>query len=138
MAASETTVAAERAEAGWLHDLRTDWEHRLAETPRPTGLEEEWRRTSLDALPWAAADAAAAARTTHELPAHLAEAGVVFGDLADVARERPELVQRYLGRGQTLDSHAHFWALAQARWSGGTFLYVPRGCRRRRDAGGQH
>ncbi len=36
-------------------------------------------------------------------------------------------MQRYLGRGQTLDSHAHFWALAQARWSGGTFLYVPRG-----------
>ena len=116
-----------RAEADWLRDLRADWEHRLAETPRPTGLEEEWRRTSLDALPWAAAEAAAAPRTTHELPAHLAEAGVVFGDLADVARDRPELVQRHLGRGQTLDSHAHFWALAQARWRGGTFLYVPRG-----------
>ncbi|HEY8178995.1 MAG TPA: SufD family Fe-S cluster assembly protein [Candidatus Limnocylindria bacterium] len=125
--ASETTVAAKRAEAGWLHDLRADWEHRLAETPRPTGLEEEWRRTSLDALPWAAADAAAAPQTTHVLPAHLAEAGVVFGDLADVARDQPDLVQRFLGRGQTLDSHAHFWALAQARWSGGTFLYVPRG-----------
>ena len=70
---------------------------------------------SLDELPWAAADCRRGApRTTHELPAHLAEAGVVFGDLADVAREQPELVQRHLGRGQTLDSHAHFWALAQA------------------------
>jgi len=128
MAASEMTASAVvAAEAGWLRDLRADWERRLAETPRPTGQEEEWRRTSLDALPWAAADAAEPPRTTHELPAHLAEAGVVFGDLADVADERPELVRKYLGRGQTLDSHAHFWALATARWQGGTFLYVPRG-----------
>ena len=135
MAASETTVAAERAEAGWLHDLRTDWEHRLAETPRPTGLEEEWRRTSLDALPWAAADAAAAARTTHELPAHLAEAGVVFGDLADVAREQPELVQRYLGRGQTLRLAR---ALLGARAGSLVGRHLPVRAarrRRRRDAG---
>ena len=127
MTASQMTVAPERAEADWLRDLRAGWEQRLAETPPPTGLEEEWRRTALDDLPWAAVDAAQAPRTTHELPAHLAEAGVVFGDLADASRDRPELVQRFLGRGQTLDSHAHFWALAQARWSGGTFLYVPRG-----------
>ena len=52
---SETTVAAVRAEADWLRDLRVGWEHQLAETPPPTGLEEEWRRTALDALPWAAA-----------------------------------------------------------------------------------
>jgi Fe-S cluster assembly protein SufD len=126
MAASETKAPSPAAEASWLLDLRADWERRLAETSPPTGLEEEWRRTSLDDLPWAAMDAAQAPRTTHELPAHLAEAGVLFGDLADVARDRPELVQRFLGRGQTLDSHAHFWALALARWSGGTFLYVPR------------
>ena len=123
MAASETTAPSAatvaEAEAGWLRDLRADWEQRLAATPRPTGLEEEWRRTSLDSLPWDAADVAEPPRTTHELPAHLAEAGVVFGDLSDVARDRPELVQRYLGRGETLDSHAHFWALAMARWSGG-------------------
>ncbi|HEY7847403.1 MAG TPA: SufD family Fe-S cluster assembly protein [Candidatus Limnocylindria bacterium] len=127
MTAPDTTVAAPPAEAAWLTDLRAGWERRLAGTPRPSGLEEEWRRTSLDDLPWVAAEAAAAPRTTHELPDHLAAAGVVFGDLAEVARARPELVQRHLGRGQTLDSHAHFWALAQARWRGGTFLYVPRG-----------
>jgi Fe-S cluster assembly protein SufD len=127
MTAPDTTVAAPPAEAAWLTDLRAGWERRLAGTPRPSGLEEEWRRTSLDDLPWVAAEAAAAPRTTHELPDHLAAAGVVFGDLAEVARERPDLVQRHLGRGQTLDSHAHFWALAQARWRGGTFLYVPRG-----------
>jgi Fe-S cluster assembly protein SufD len=127
MTAPDTTVAAPPAEAAWLTDLRAGWERRLAGTPRPSGLEEEWRRTSLDDLPWVAAEAAAAPRTTHELPDHLAAAGVVFGDLAEVARARPDLVQRHLGRGQTLDSHAHFWALAQARWRGGTFLYVPRG-----------
>ena len=39
---------------------------------------------------------------------------MVFTDLATAARERPELVQRHLGRRQTIDSHAHFWARAHA------------------------
>jgi hypothetical protein len=38
-------------EPDWLRALRADWWARLQETPRPTGQEEEWRRTSLDDLP---------------------------------------------------------------------------------------
>jgi len=62
-----------------------------------------------------------------ELHPDLTTAGVVFSDLRDAVREHPELVQRLLGDTTTLDSHAHFWALAQAAWTGGTFLYVPAG-----------
>ncbi len=127
MAVQEQATATPQAAGDWLRDLRADWQTRLAATPRPSGLEEEWRRTSLDGLPWDAPLATVPASATFNLPDHLAEAGVVFGDLAAVAAERPDLVRRYLGRRQTIDSHAHFWALAHAAWGSGTFLYVPRG-----------
>jgi Fe-S cluster assembly protein SufD len=119
------TAPAER-EADWLRALRAEWLSRLAATPAPSGQEEEWRRTSLDGLPWDARAAAVPMAGTFDLPTHLAEAGVVFGDLATVAAERPELVQRHLGRRETLPAQAHFWALAHAAWQSGTFLYVPR------------
>jgi Fe-S cluster assembly protein SufD len=120
------TVPAER-EADWLRNLRADWQSRLEATPAPSGQEEEWRRTSLDELPWEARSAAVPTAGTFDLPSHLADAGVVFGDLAAVAAQRPELVQRFLGRRETLPAQAHFWALAHAEWQSGTFLYVPRG-----------
>jgi hypothetical protein len=120
-------VAPAEREADWLRDLRGQWRSRLEATPAPSGQEEEWRRTSLDGLPWDARVAAVPASGTFDLPPHLAERGVVFGDLARVARERPELVQRFLGRRETLPAQAHFWALAHAEWQSGTFLYVPRG-----------
>ena len=120
------TSPAER-EADWLRDLRAGWQSRLEATPAPSGQEEEWRRTSLDGLPWEARAAAVPMAGTFDLPSHLADAGVIFGDLATVAAERPELVQRYLGQRETLPAQAHFWALAHAAWQSGTFLYVPRG-----------
>jgi Fe-S cluster assembly protein SufD len=126
MAVQQTTRPM-ATEAEWLRDLRAEWRTSLAATPRPTGQEEEWRRTELDGLPWDAPVTREPAHATHHLPDHVAAAGVVFGDLATVASEQPDLVRRYLGRRQTLDSHAHFWALAHASWTGGTFLYVPRG-----------
>src|SRR5204863_427650 len=48
-------------------------------------------------------------------------------DLAAAAREHADLVQPYLGRGDGVATHAAFWALSLAGWTGGTFLYVPRG-----------
>ena len=126
MTVQDTTVATERAEAGWLRELRGGWQDRFEGTPPPTGQEEEWRRTSLDGLAWDAPQAEPASAEFH-LPDHLAAAGVVFTDLAIAAREQPELVQRHLGKRQTIDSHAHFWARAHAQWRTGTFLYVPRG-----------
>src|SRR5688500_14965552 len=107
MAVTEHAVATAPAAANWLRDLRADWQRRLDATPPPTGQEEEWRRTSLDSLPWDAPVVDVPAKATFNLPDHLADAGVVFGDLATVVAERPELVQRSLGKRQTIDSHAH-------------------------------
>jgi Fe-S cluster assembly protein SufD len=114
-------------EPGWLRDRRAAWWARSEATPWPTGLEEEWRRTSLTELPREAALAFDPPSLPFALDPDLAAAGVVFSDLREAVREHPDLVQRHLGETTTLASHAHFWALAQAAWTGGTFLYVPPG-----------
>jgi Fe-S cluster assembly protein SufD len=126
MTVQERTAATGSADGGWLAELRADWQRQLEATPAPTGQEEEWRRTTLDGLPWDAPQAEPAG-AEFMLPEHVAAAGVVFTDLATAARELPELVRRYLGKRHTIDSHAHFWARAHAQWRSGTFLYVPRG-----------
>ena len=120
----------------WLRSLRQTWWDRYAQTPFPTGKEEEWRRASLSDAPFDAQvllDAATPALGALDAPAgaplppQLAEAGVVFTDLLSAVREHPDLVRPYLGTGDSLASHAKFWALAQAAWAGGVFLYVPEG-----------
>ena len=61
------------------------------------------------------------------LPPGAAEAGVILADLRDAVRDHPELVERALGKLEGPASHAHYWALAQAAWTGGLFCHVPRG-----------
>ena len=99
----------------------------LSATPPPTGQEEEWRRTSLDALPRDVELLLDVPQLETHLPAGAAEAGVILTDLRTAVREHPELVRRLLGQQDGPASHAHFWALAQAAWTGGLFCYVPRG-----------
>ncbi|MDP9271011.1 MAG: SufD family Fe-S cluster assembly protein [Chloroflexota bacterium] len=126
-AATVQSISDRHDEPGWLRDLRRSWWARALETPLPTGLEEEWRRTPLKDLP---RDGALVedAEFRPELPDdRLAERGVVFTDLASAAREHPELLRRFLGHSEPVASHAAFWALSLAGWTGGTFLYVPRG-----------
>jgi Fe-S cluster assembly protein SufD len=119
--------SAREAEPAWLRDLRHAWWKRAVATPFPTGQEEEWRRTDLKALPRDGELLAEAEfRPTIPDPA-LAHGGVVFTDMATAAREHPDLVRRWLGRGDPVASHAAFWSLSLAAWTGGTFLYVPRG-----------
>jgi Fe-S cluster assembly protein SufD len=114
-------------EPDWLRSLRSSWWQRATATPPPTGAEEEWRRTDLGALPRHAELLLDAPAPTISLPAGAAEAGVIVADLRDAVREQPDLVQRFLGRAEGQASHAHFWALAQAGWTGGLFVHVPRG-----------
>ena len=114
-------------EPDWLRSLRARWWERAEATPPPTGQEEEWRRTSLDALPRDADLVIDAPQLETHLPPGAAEAGVIATDLRTAVREHPELVQRYLGQVDGPISHAHFWALAQATWTGGLFCYVPKG-----------
>lgn len=56
----------------------------------------------------------------------LARRGVVLCDLHSAAREHADLVQRYFTRAVPAD-YNKFSALHTAFWSGGIFLYVPRG-----------
>jgi Fe-S cluster assembly protein SufD len=114
-------------EPEWLRDVRNEWLVRALETSWPSGQEEEWRRTSLKDLP-RNGELLTDAEFRPELPDdRLAEQGVVFTDLTSAAKERPDLVRRYLGQAEPVASHAAFWALSLAGWTGGTFLYVPRG-----------
>jgi Fe-S cluster assembly protein SufD len=114
-------------EPDWLRALRAQWWERLSATPPPTGQEEEWRRTSLDALPRDVELLLEVPPLETYLPAGAAEAGVILTDLRTAVREHPELVKRLLGQQDGPASHAHFWALAQAAWTGGLFCHVPRG-----------
>jgi Fe-S cluster assembly protein SufD len=113
-------------EPGWLREHRASWWERASTTPPPSGQEEEWRRTDLSALP---RDGVLLTEPLIEveLPAGAAEAGVVVSDLRTAIREHPDLVRRSLGQAGGQASHAHFWALAQAAWTGGVFCHVPRG-----------
>lgn len=114
-------------EPDWLRDHRAGWWARAEATPPPTGAEEEWRRTSLTDLPREAPLLVDAPHVRCALEPDLAEQGVVFADLRVAAREHPDLVRRFLGQREASPPHAHFWALAHAAWTGGTFLYVPPG-----------
>lgn len=112
-------------EPDWLRALRATWWQRAEATPPPTGQEEEWRRTDLTGLPRAGELLVDAPRPALAAPASATDAGVILTDLATAVREHPDLVRRYLGRAEGQASHGHFWALAQAAWTGGTFCYVP-------------
>jgi Fe-S cluster assembly protein SufD len=126
-AATIDALAERRGEPGWLHDLRRAWWTRAEATSFPTGQEEEWRRTSLKDLPRNGA-LLEEAQFRPEVPnVRLEERGVVFTDLATAVREHPDLLRQWLGKGDPVTSHAAFWNLSLAAWTGGTFLHVPAG-----------
>lgn len=56
----------------------------------------------------------------------LARKGVLFTDLATALREHGDLVRRYFGKAVNPDENK-LTALHAALWSGGAFLYVPKG-----------
>jgi Fe-S cluster assembly protein SufD len=114
-------------EPGWLRDLRAGWWRRVEANPWPTGAEEEWRRTSLDDLPRDGGLLLDPPVATHELDPQLAERGVIFSDLGTAVREHGELVRAHLGHNETLPAQMPFWGRSLAAWTGGSFLYVPRG-----------
>ncbi|QIA26187.1 Fe-S cluster assembly protein SufD [Thermaerobacter sp. PB12/4term] len=142
-------IARAHDEPDWLVERRREAFRIFSELPLPS-----WRHTRVDdlklerlrpvapasALPaWAeaslppAAEAAAIAvqvdgrvEVTHLDPA-LAERGLVVTDLHTAARTHGELVQKYFMQSG-LDAGAdRFAALHAAFWTGGFFVYVPRG-----------
>ncbi len=142
-----------RQEPAWLRDLRNEaWQH-FESLPLPSQRDEEWMRTDIrmfhldryalknesaaDAdvpdplltrgVDLAGQDAALDSRSlASRLRGQLAEQGVLFGSLDELAREHGDLVRRYLFK--SVDPFQDkFAALHAAAWSGGTLLYVPRG-----------
>lgn len=62
----------------------------------------------------------------HSLEKELEEAGVLFLDLDVAIQKHPELVRKYFMKCVPSSDHK-FAALHGAVWSGGTFLYIPKG-----------
>tara|TARA_R110002049_G_scaffold2750_2_gene21779 strand:- start:662719 stop:664023 length:1305 start_codon:yes stop_codon:yes gene_type:complete len=141
-----------RNEPDWLTDLRREaFAH--AETMQwPDRRHEEWIRTDIRTFqlnkfsaPVAAApdlpmvcqlregvDLAGSVETIdshvigESIDESLAAKGVVFGSLDRLCREQPELVRPHLYTIFDPD-YDKFAAMHAAFWSGGQFLYVPRG-----------
>lgn len=62
-----------------------------------------------------------------ELSDELKSQGVILTDLHSAVREHPELVQRYFMTTCVPVETSKYTALHAALWSGGVFLYVPKG-----------
>jgi Fe-S cluster assembly protein SufB len=63
----------------------------------------------------------------HNLKADLAEKGVIFLDMDDAVKEYPELIQKYFMTNCVPIGLHKFSALHASVWSGGSFIYVPKG-----------
>jgi Fe-S cluster assembly protein SufB len=64
----------------------------------------------------------------HSVKESLSKQGVIFTDMDTALREYPEIVKQYFGT--LIPAHDNkFAALNSATWSGGSFVYVPKGVR---------
>lgn len=62
----------------------------------------------------------------HSLKDKWAKLGVIFADMSEAPNKYPDLVKKYFGK--IIPSHDNkFAALNSAVWSGGSFIYVPKG-----------
>ncbi len=64
----------------------------------------------------------------HSIREDLEKLGVIFGDCDSGLREHPELFRKYFGTVIPANDNK-FAALNSAVWSGGSFVYVPKGVR---------
>jgi len=145
-------LSASKNEPQWMLERRLEaWRHFVA-LPMPTRQDEEWRRTDVSSLnldslaPFTAASSAGIESPmqldggkggvlTHDnsvatrvaMSPELEAQGVIFTDLETALREHEDLVRQYFMTEAVPASYNKFAALNGALWSGGTFLYVPRG-----------
>ncbi len=62
----------------------------------------------------------------HKVQAHLEEQGVIFLSIEDGLRQHPDLFREYFGKIIPIEDNK-FAALNSAVWSGGSFIYIPKG-----------
>ncbi len=113
-----------RGEPEWLGRSRRAAAEHANDLPWPTGHEEEWRRFPPASIPSSPLMGALSTvtRGRDELPK-----GVYVGDLDVAVRERPDLVERWIDAGRKIPTHDAVRAVADALWTAGTLVYVPRG-----------
>jgi len=63
----------------------------------------------------------------HNLKKDLEEKGVIFLDMDEALKKYPEMVKKYFMTNCITPSLHKFSALHGAVWSGGTFIYIPKG-----------
>tara|TARA_Y100000310_G_scaffold77162_1_gene73723 strand:- start:8025 stop:9431 length:1407 start_codon:yes stop_codon:yes gene_type:complete len=63
----------------------------------------------------------------HNLKKDLQKKGVVFLDMDEAVKQYPELVKKYFMTNCVTPTLHKFTALHAAVWSGGTFIYIPKG-----------
>ena len=62
----------------------------------------------------------------HNLTKKMREQGVIYTDFETAVREYPDIVRKYFGKCIPPEDH-RYAALHYAVWSGGSFVYVPKG-----------
>lgn len=62
----------------------------------------------------------------HQIQEHLEEQGVIFLSIEDGLREQPDLFREYFSTVIPIEDNK-FAALNSAVWSGGSFVYIPKG-----------
>ncbi len=62
----------------------------------------------------------------HSIQEHLEKQGVIFLSIEDGLRQHPELFRQYFGTVIPIEDNK-FSALNSAVWSGGSFVYIPKG-----------
>ncbi len=145
-----------RDEPRWLTERRRAAFEMLTRLPMPTLRDEEWRRTDIRGLKLGSFalpdlgepsehDRSALSGSWEALATHYGTGleqingrstrtadpaklgGAVLLDLASAVKSHPELVERYLMTDAVSPTADAFAALHAAFWTGGTFLYVPKG-----------
>ena len=149
-------VSRRHDEPAWLRQHRLDAWRAYEAMDFPAESDEEWRRTDVRSivfngirpyaesagprdLPSAIEDVVQGEDTLAgrfvqqdsgvvrtELREDLRAKGVILMDLHTAAREHPQLVEKYLSNAVKPDEWKYI-ALNAAMWSGGCFLYVPKG-----------
>lgn len=140
-------------EPSWMLERRMKAFQIFEALPMPSRTDEEWRRTDIrklkleDLQTYAPSSGTGLASplgleggayggevsqdnsetTGQELAANVAEAGVIFCSLDDAVRLHGDLVREFFMSRAVQPDSGKFAALNGAFWSGGVFVYVPKG-----------
>ena len=142
-----------RDEPGWLIDQRRSAWNVFCETPLPSKKEEEWMRTDIrlfkldkygipsggdhiessdsvlkTGVTLGGESASVNGSLVHaSLEQKWSDKGVIFGSLSEIAKQHPDLIERYLFKSCVDPHFDKFAALHAACWTTGSVLFVPRG-----------